>query len=537
MIELEKERERQSPQIPKPAPPKAREMRSLAGNTVVVKRFVFKGNTHIASDVLLAELATYIGRPLEFLDLKAAATAAAEFYRSRGWVVRAILPEQDITDGEVVIEIFESRLGDVRLRREPGLPPLVSDAVVMSITQATLPRGSFIRAGDLDRAISLVDDLPGVGAQGTLYPGSEDSTSDLLLTLTGKPRLSGQLALENHGSRSTGAERFMATLAIASPLEIGDQIMATGMATRGSRYARLAYAVPVGPHGMRVSTYGTSMQYRLVGRDFEALQSEGSSTTAGVELSYPLIRAKAQTLALTLGYEWRGFTNQALGNTTSEYSVQAVNLGLSFTRRDQSLDVLGGLGGNWNTSAGIVAGRVNLGGSPNQQADADGARTAGAYRKFKWSFARSESFSERVWARLSLSGQFTPNNLDSSEKFLLGGPSGVRGYPGGEASGSEGVLASFELGYDVAQHWKVSGFVDQGSIKVHRKTYASAPQPNRYSLQSAGMSLTWDRPGGLSFALVVSRRMGSNPAQSALGKDSDGTRTENRIWTGVKFSF
>ena len=46
-------------------------------------------------------------------------------------------------------------------------------------------------------------------------------------------------------------------------------------------------------------------------------------------------------------------------------------------------------------------------------------------------------------------GQWTNNNLDSSEKFSLGGPYGVRAYATAEAMGDRGWLGSVELRYAV----------------------------------------------------------------------------------------
>ena len=45
----------------------------------------------------------------------------------------------------------------------------------------------------------------------------------------------------------------------------------------------------------------------------------------------------------------------------------------------------------------------------------------------------------------SFSGQMAGGNLDPSEKFYLGGSTGVRAYPSGEAGGSTGQLISLEL--------------------------------------------------------------------------------------------
>lgn len=47
----------------------------------------------------------------------------------------------------------------------------------------------------------------------------------------------------------------------------------------------------------------------------------------------------------------------------------------------------------------------------------------------------------------NLEAQSADKNLDSSEKFFLGGAQGVRAYPLGEAAGDEGAMATLELRY------------------------------------------------------------------------------------------
>jgi hemolysin activation/secretion protein len=63
------------------------------------------------------------------------------------------------------------------------------------------------------------------------------------------------------------------------------------------------------------------------------------------------------------------------------------------------------------------------------------------------------------------SGQLTDHNLDSSQKFYLGGPTGVRAYPSSEGSGSEGYLLNLELKKDLPFNLTGSIFYDEGYVR------------------------------------------------------------------------
>ena len=59
-------------------------------------------------------------------------------------------------------------------------------------------------------------------------------------------------------------------------------------------------------------------------------------------------------------------------------------------------------------------------------------------------------------------GQLADKNLDTAEKFYLGGPGGVRAYPQGEATGDQGYRLSGELrllvpGLSLDNSWNGTG--------------------------------------------------------------------------------
>jgi hemolysin activation/secretion protein len=149
------------------------------------------------------------------------------------------------------------------------------------------------------------------------------------------------------------------------------------------------------------------------------------------------------------------------------------------------------------------------------------ARTNGHYGKLSYSAAARYRLSG-PWSLFgALSGQFASRNLDSSEKFSLGGAEGVRAYPQGEGVGDEGLLTTAELRYLLdPRAWgqvELGGFIDYGAVTVSRNPYAAGP--NHRHLSAIGMSMLWGLPDKWQVRASVARRLGSEPAQS----DSDST--------------
>lgn len=522
--------------LPKPVAPEVaappQPMQALPGaRQITVKSFVFAGNTLLASEQLASAVAPFLDRPLDFSELKKAAVAVAEAYRREGWVVRSYLPSQDITEGIVTIQIVEAVFGGVHFEgREPRR--IARETVRRIITQQQ-PKGAALNADAIDRALLLAQDLPGVLVVGSLGEGKASGETALSVKVTDKLIVLGDASIDNTGSRSTGVERANGNVTIASLRGWGEQLTANLTNTQGSNYARLGLTFPLGYDGWRIGLNASAMRYKLVAPEFLALMGHGSSSTQGLEASYPLVRSRMQNVYLAFNVDRKRFDNESGGLTTTHYQIDTFSAALNTNR----IDKVGG-GGSNNASVTLVCGRVDLDDSPNAQADAQTTRTAGNYTKLRYAVSRQQVISDTVSFSASLSGQVASKNLDSSEKFYLGGPSGVRAYPASEAGGSEGQLLNLELRTRLPANFNLSGFYDWGQVQVNRdNNYTGAAARNELLLSGLGLALAWQGNSGANAKLTWARRIGSNPNPTSIGNDQDGTLVENRFWLTASLPF
>jgi len=501
------------------------------GVMVTAQAFQFVGNTLLGAEQLAPAVAPFLNRPLDFVQLQAAAAAAAAAYREAGWVVRAYLPKQEITDGIVTIEIVEAVFGKAIL--EGDAPLRLKFDVAQSIVGAQQTPGQPLNANAVDRALLLIDDLPGVSTVGSLVEGTRDGETDLVLKFANEPLRMSQVTLDNTGSRSTGDRRLAANLTLNSALGLGELISANLIHTEGSDYYRLAASFPVGADGWRMGVNASNMAYRLIAPEFIALNASGKSISTGFDAHYPIIRTRQKNLYLALAYDRKDFDNQANGGTDSHYRANAFTLGLN----GNTFDSLGGGGAN-SASLALVSGSLNLDGSPNQASDASGPQAAGHFAKLRYSLSRQQVLGSELALFAAWSGQMASKNLDSSEKFTLGGATGVRAYPSGEASGAEGKMLNLELRYKLPQNLTLTGFYDWGQVTVNRNNnYSGGAALNTYSLQGAGLALAWQSSAGLNVKATLARRTGSNPNPTATGNDQDGSLTKNRFWLSASLPF
>lgn len=507
----------------KPAEPA--ELKSTPGIKVTVTAFRFAGNTLLSSEALAPVVVEYLDRPLDFSDLQQAAAAVATAYRKAGWIVRTYLPKQDVSEGVVTIQVVEAVFGGALLE---GAPPVRVEAQrLLSAIDVAQPKSAPINANKLDRSLLILDDLPGVMVSGSLKKGQGENETDLVLMTNDEPFINAEVGVDNTGSRATGEGRSTGALYLNSPLGVGDQAIVNVIHSRGNDYGRLAYSIPVGNAGWRTGVNVSHLQYDLVASDFKGLEANGKSTSYGLDASYPLIRSRLQNLYLGLNYAHKRFDNEANQATTSHYDIDNYSLSLNGNQYDK----LGGSGAN---AVGLVLshGSVDLGNVDL----AENASLEGGFTKLNYYLNRQQLISERISAFVGFTGQAANENLDSAEKFYLGGANGVRAYPANEGGGADGQLVNLELRGRLPQNLVLTGFYDWGYVRInHHNT--SNTNPNSYILKGAGLALAWRAYEGLNLQTTWARRIGDNPNPTATGTDQDGSLDKNRWWITASFSF
>ena len=501
---------------------------------ITVRSFQFAGNSLLSADRLQAAVAPWLMRPLDFAGLQQAAEAVAAAYRDEGWIASASLRRQEIAEGSVTIDIVEARFGGARIEGRPA--QRVKTERLLAMVDAAQATGAPLSARAIDRVLLLMDDLPGVSVEGNLVAGARDGETALALTLADEPRFGGDTALDNTGSRSVGIERISANLNWTSPTGSGDAVAVNLIHTRGSDYQRVSYSLPLGLRGLRLSAQGSNIDYHVISAELAALGARGQAQTASLGLSWPIERSRLLNLSATLRQEVRRYDNEANGATSSRYRIDATNADLS----GNVFDTLGG-GAN-SASLSLVAGRVDLTGSPNQADDAQTARTAGHYAKLGLNLTRQQTITETLTLSIAAAWQGASKNLDSSEKIYLGGSAGVRAYPASEGGGALGRTLTLELRQRLSDRWMVAGFYDAGAVTAYRQATNPATgqllsdAPNRVALRGAGLTVSWQVQAGLDFKATLARRMGANPNPSATGRDQDGSLQLNRIWISANLA-
>jgi hemolysin activation/secretion protein len=424
-------------------------------------------------------------------------------------VARAYLPAQDITDGAITISVIEGRISSYRINNTSRLTDATANAYIGQIKG-----GDVIRSENIDRGLLLLQDTPGVSSsRATLQPGASVGTSELLIEVNPASPYNGSVVLDNYGSRYTGEYRVGANLTLASPLGRGDQLFFSALNSGpGLNFGRLAYQIPVGSDGLRVGAAYFDTRYKL-GKEFASLLANGTARSTSIFAAYPFIRSQMRNLSGTISYEDKNLNDRVDSTATQTgKKIGVTSLGLSGNMQD----ALWG-GGISSFDLSFVMGNLVIQSPTALTIDNASARTNGSYNRVGYSLNRLQRLSNSTLLAASFSGQFAGKNLDSSEKFSLGGLNGVRAQPQGEASGDEGFKGTVELRQAFTPNVQGTLFYDFGSITKINKSPFGAAASNSRNLSGVGIglnasvdkislraALAWRTDGGLPTSLPAS---------------------------------
>lgn len=525
-------------QTPRPATPALPDAAAPAGPSdtapgarVTVRAFRLVGVSLVPEPDVQQALAPWIGKPSSFADLRRAADAVAELYRQRGFLVRAYLPDQEVQSGEVTIAVLEGRLAAVRVDRADGATH-IGDERVRGYMTARQKIGEPVRPEDIQRAISLLNDLPGVSASSLLEPGRNAGESDLVVAVQDKPRISGLAQMDNGGSKASGEVRGTLGLNVNSPLARGDQLQLLLNRSRDSTFGNVAYGIPIGYDGLRVTVNALRLRYDY---ELDGNRYTGNAGAAGALLGYPLLRSQQGNVNASVGIERKRFDNDVAGIQINDKKVRVATLSLSGDRLDGFLG-----GGLVQFGVALGLGRLDLGRNASDLAAdqvAGGPGRDGRYRKLGWSLSRLQRITSADTLAVLASGQLANRNLDSSEKFIATGAYGVRAYSSSEPAGDDATLLTVEWRRQLNAALTVTAFHDRARVRRDHDRNTASLSPNRFSLAGSGLGLNWSAPGGVALRAAVAWRHGSNPASDTPGRDSDGTHRDPRVHLSLLKTF
>ena len=180
----------------------------------VLRGVSLTGAQAIPRDQIISVYQPYLGKKVSQADLAAIAAGVSDLYRAAGFhLSRAIVPPQDIRDGQVRLQVIEGTITEVTLKGDGaeqfGIRPLLDP--VLAESPSRLPT--------LERQMLLINGRPGVRIVDTALEEIGHATGRFRLIVYVKTwHIYTSFGLDNLGSSSVGPWQTYATGAFNSYL-------------------------------------------------------------------------------------------------------------------------------------------------------------------------------------------------------------------------------------------------------------------------------------------------------------------------------
>jgi hemolysin activation/secretion protein len=541
---LQQELQKQLPQtqplpLPKPPAAKAKPQEAKPSDVkVTIKGFRIDGNKTLSDEAIKETLKPWLGQTVAFQDLQKAADAVAALYQTYGKLAQVSVPPQKINDGIVILKVLEAKLGAVHIDMPNGPSRFTEDRARRYITDANRV-SEIVQTQNIERSIYILNETPGIAVSTQLEPGANEGDVDLRVSLADTKSVRGKLEANNYGSRSTGMGQRIVNVTFDNPGSFGDQLSASNIKSSGSDYSMVSYSLPLNSDGLRGGLTASYLDYENVGHfsfPKNPVAGFGRSKTVGANLSYPLLRSPGANANLTVGGDRKMYINKTTvdGVSTSDYRIDNMVFGFSGNQYD------GWGGGGVNSgSVNMTKGHIVVGSETPSYI----STIPKTFTKINLSGSRNQQVvPDKTVLSVSVSGQIASVNLDSAEKFYLGGPSGVRAYPGSQGGGSQGAMINIEIQQQLEDKFVGTAFFDTGFVQQYRDkaifTKGSTNANNSYSLRGAGVGLK-RADQDFIFSTSIAWKLGHNPLYTAegVGVNNDGRSKGAYIWAQAQWMF
>jgi hemolysin activation/secretion protein len=403
------------------------------------------GATAYTADRLAAITAGLVGPAVPQSAIEAARVAIVNLYRDDSYVYTAVSAVVSgphlrfvVTEGHIVSVKLDGDIGPAGVQVLRFLDHLTD---VQPLDVATL-----------ERWLLLASDVPGVTIRSVLNPSTTEPGALTLVAQVSRQAISGLVTADNRAYQNTGPQEGLLTMDFNSFSEFGERTEAQLYTTFNNEqiFGQASSEVFLGASGLKLKVYGGAGNARP-GGPLKSIEYSGQTTVFGAQLSYPVIRARQQTLNALLAFDALDSTIQStIGGVTAQGQDQlrVFSVGMDYAR----LDVVFGpkMSATNGVSVRLWQGVPGLGASANSSADLPRLGERVDFTKVTGQLSRTQIlFSPWTAANVALqgaiAGQGSGDILPPEQKFYLGGAHFNRGYYFGQVTGDSALTTSVEL--------------------------------------------------------------------------------------------
>jgi len=424
------------------APEKAAVPRAVEELVFEIKGVKVTGNTLFKQDEIDAIFKAAIGPAVTLAALREAAEKLEGRFREKGFfLTRVFVPPQQVKDGVFEVQVIEGYLSAVYV---DGAPNEALRQRIEAITSPLLNKRP-IDLATIERALLLINDLPGVVGSSLLRQGADLGASEIVVTVAGLPD-SHLLTFNNTGSRTVGPITLGVNSTFFNPFKRSGSLN-IGLTGGGDfenidelQALNVRYSRPIGSRGA-IFSFGGLASNALPGGTIRELDIRAVSQSISPRLRLPLLRTRPNSVYLDLGVALNRSRTILAGEVLTFDKTTVAEATFSWVQN-------GWANGTTNASIGLFHSLPIL---DHTKVDADAKTNVKDEDFAKLTFNITRIQQTRV-KNLSLlgqvQGQWTNDRLPTGEFVAFGGVGIARGFDGGASAGDKGIGGLLEVRYD-----------------------------------------------------------------------------------------
>ncbi len=453
---------------------------------VNINEYIVRGNTVLDARDIEKAVYPYLGPDRTLADIESAREALQTIYQERGYQsVYVDLPEQQVADGIVFLQVAETKVGRVRVVGAKHYSPLTIRDEVPALQEGAVP--------NFNQAQAQLTDL-NKGASRQVVPlvkeGRVPGTMDVDLKVEDKNPWHASLGLNNDYSADTTRLRSTASLGYDNLWQLGHSVSLTFFTapqeTDNAKVWSGSYSMPLDKQwSLQFTGYKSDSNVATIG----GTNVLGKGYSFGMSAIYTLAPQGDWYNSLSVGLDYKKFDETTrFGNNEDRIPLKYVPFtfsynGYRYSEASQSsvgLSVVGatrsffGMGSDW------------------KEFDDKRYRASPSFALLRGDGTHTQNLFGDWQLGLRAGFQLSSGALVSNEQFSAGGSTSVRGYLAAERTGDDGFLGSVEwrtpslarwLGSNVNE-WRFYAFADAATLRLRDPL---PEQDASYSLASVGL--------------------------------------------------
>jgi hemolysin activation/secretion protein len=443
-----------------------------SGESFLLRHLVISPSELLSSQELAAISAKYENRQISLADLNQLIDDINHLYQTKGDVTaKAVLPPQQVTNGEVRVTLIEGRVGKVSVANKTR----TRESYILSCVH--LNPGELIRIDQLQQSITFLNSTSDLKVKAVLQPGASFGTSDVELQVEEPPKQSSMLFFDNAGHDGVGNQRVGLVQRYSSLFGLSDPFTTGIYGASGTLDYFTSYEIPVGSWGSRLGANFDDSHIHIGSGPTQKFGVSGHSTTSSLKFTQAMIETSTTRLSTAFSADYITSLLRSQNTPLTDTLVRTADFTVNLEIFDHA--------GLWSVSPTFSGGFHNLGGSRD-------------FLKFSGSILRMQNLSGGMTGLLRITGQTNAfNYLPTVEQFQIGGVATVRGYPEGRQIGDRGYTGTLELQFPSMFHTELAPtspvrnrfrevvFFDTGAVFDSYRSAGRPPGDKRY-LTSVG---------------------------------------------------